>query len=102
MKLTAGLDTEKLSFVQLCVTLLATPFGRTTLVCVMLGVRVVLLNCLDVFATRVMEQAGRLGMTQSGWAWILTDPDGVVQVESTHSYLLINNLMYSYCSVEFG
>ena len=37
------------------------------------GVRVVLLNCLDYFGVRVLQQAGELGMTGGGWAWIVTD-----------------------------
>lgn len=44
------------------------------------GVKVVLLNCLHIFTIKVMEQALRLGMTGPGWAWLITDTDGIVQV----------------------
>ena len=40
---------------------------------VVAGARVVLLNCLEVFGVRVLEQARDLGMTRPGWAWIVTD-----------------------------
>ena len=37
------------------------------------GTRVVLLNCLAEQAHYVMRQAFALGMTDNGWAWIVTD-----------------------------
>ncbi len=37
------------------------------------GVRVILLNCLARFGRPVLLQAAELGMTESGWAWIVTD-----------------------------
>ncbi|XP_078667093.1 glutamate receptor ionotropic, kainate 1-like isoform X2 [Branchiostoma floridae x Branchiostoma belcheri] len=37
------------------------------------GVRVVILNCLAHHGVRVLQQAEHLGMTRSGWAWVVTD-----------------------------
>ena len=41
--------------------------------CHVSGVRVVLLNCLSTFGRVVMEQARDEGMTDAGWAWVVTD-----------------------------
>lgn len=38
-----------------------------------IGIRVIILNCLDVFGEVVLKQAEELGMTGTGWAWIVTD-----------------------------
>ncbi|XP_066273511.1 glutamate receptor 2-like [Branchiostoma lanceolatum] len=37
------------------------------------GVRVIILNCLAIHGMRVLEQAGKMGLTWRGWAWIVTD-----------------------------
>ncbi|XP_002737751.2 glutamate receptor 2-like [Saccoglossus kowalevskii] len=46
------------------------------------GVRLVILNCLAIHARYVLRQAGELGMTQSGWAWVVTD--GVTALEGLY------------------
>lgn len=33
----------------------------------------VILNCIATFGRRVLDQARDLGMTEPGWAWIVTD-----------------------------
>ncbi|CAD5116783.1 DgyrCDS5632 [Dimorphilus gyrociliatus] len=38
-----------------------------------IGIRVIILNCLDVFGEVILKQAENLGMTENGWAWIVTD-----------------------------
>ena len=37
------------------------------------GVRVILLNCLSEFGVQVLRQANDKGMTEAGWAWVVTD-----------------------------
>ena len=36
------------------------------------GARVILLNCMEEFVPRVLEQAGKLNLIKD-WVWILTD-----------------------------
>ena len=31
------------------------------------------LNCLGHFGSQILKQAADLGMTASGWAWLVTD-----------------------------
>ncbi|XP_077998513.1 glutamate receptor ionotropic, kainate 2-like [Glandiceps talaboti] len=46
------------------------------------GVRVIILNCLASYARHVIRQAAGLGMTQTGWAWIITD--GITALEGLY------------------
>ncbi len=43
------------------------------MILIFLGVRVVILNTVFEYAWFIFEQAGKLGMMERGWAWLVTD-----------------------------
>ena len=52
-----------------------------TLITLLAGARIILLNCLAEHAAVVLEQARAEGMLEAGWVWVLTD--GVTGTVST-------------------